>query len=213
MTPDKTDTVTEISEAAAKEAMPWKCPKCTKRFTSKAGLFMHNGRVHAKNIVAAGQKGFKPNPDNKKRKQNYPSDSSAVKRRKYQAMRDKFHAMGLDAKGRPFKTEYGRRTSLAMRGKGPQAWTPERRAKFKATWRRKEREKAGAQLPGGKLHPNSLSAKKRIQFVYPTPGTPPTIEEAIANTWPEDKPTNIRKVRYCPFCGEHIEKHLYDETP
>jgi predicted RNA-binding Zn-ribbon protein involved in translation (DUF1610 family) len=206
---DTNDAVTEHIKAAAQEAMPHKCPKCTKRFTSKAGLAMHNMRVHTGQLKAPGQKGFKPNPN--KRKHSFPSDSAAVKRKKYQQMRDRFHAMGLDAKGRPFKSEYGRRTSLAMRGKGPQAWTPERRAKFKATWRRKEREKAGAQLPGGKLHPNSLTAKKRIQFVYPTPEQhtqdKATMEEAIANTWPNPERTTTA-IRFCPHCGNNIERHL-----
>jgi hypothetical protein len=199
------DAVTEIVAQSEQEALPWKCPKCPKRFTTKAGVVMHDRRVHTKTLKSWGQKGFKPNPDNKPRK-IYPSDRSVVKRRKYREMRDRYHAMGLDAKGRPFKSETGKKVSTSMmRRKGPVKWTPERKAKFRATMRKKAQARRWIVPPPT---PPILSTKKRLQFVYPISNKIPAEQDKPE----QEKPTNIRKVRFCPFCGEHLERHLY-ETP
>lgn len=183
---------------------------------------MHDARVHTKRILARGQKGFKANPANYRRKKNYPSNDLALRRAKYYERRDHFRAMGLDAKGKPFKSKWGRELSDHIARKrqtqtNPHSldnlklgrrWSPERKARHSRIMRKRARQKAmalarygsGAQMfeAGGKP-----PSHKRIQFVYPIPGPEPTIAETT---------TNIRKVRYCPFCGEHIEKHLY-ETP
>lgn len=58
-------------------------------------------------------------------------------------------------------------------------WSPERRRKFQRTMR--------------------LLKSKRIQIVYPDP----------RETQQQPEPTkNVRKMNFCPYCGEDIMRHL-----
>lgn len=215
-----TDTVAAVTSTEP-DITPFRCPKCPKSFISQAGLNMHNMRVHTKQILARGQKGFKANPKARARKANYPSSDLATRRAKYRQTRDHYRALGLDAKGRPFKTAWGRKVSERMSRMSEEAreklrWTPERKAKFSRTMRKIAARKAAMRYTHGFEAPVTPKAK-RIQFVYPTPETnaESEIKKLRAMTVPTehaDKPTNIRRVRYCPFCGELIERHLY-ETP
>ena len=164
---------------------------------SLAGVNMHDARVHTKKILARGQDGWKPNPKARAERKNFPSSSLETRRRKYRETRDRFYAMGLDAKGNPFKSELGKRISLSQLAGPPRnrTWTPERTARFKATMLRLQREKARQ-----KLH-HTPNSSKRIQFVYPIPGED--------KPEPTPKPTaTTSAIKFCPHCGTNIERYL-----
>lgn len=169
---------------------------------------MHDMRVHSKKLGT----GYKW-----KKKKLSPSDSAAYKHKVYIAQRDRWRALGLNAHGKPFSTRWGAQRSgvtapklkgnprsLANLKRGGTKWTPERTAKFKRTMRRIAREKSMRQAGGKPPHPNSLAAKKRIQFVYPTPDQ---IDAAVRATPNMINPPTTA-IRFCPHCGNNIEKHL-----
>lgn len=73
-------------------------------------------------------------------------------------------------------------------------WRAGQLQKFQATMKRKAMQKAGARMfdAGGKK-------PKRFQIVYPDP------REV------EQEPRNIRRMNFCPYCGENLLRHLQQE--
>lgn len=81
-------------------------------------------------------------------------------------------------------------------------WTPEQRANFAKTIRRKLREKVKREAAMSQAGAQMFEAggKKKIQIVYPDP--------AVSQFEPEETAI-IPTVEYCPHCGEHIKGWRY----
>ena len=126
---------------------------------------------------------------------DYPSDTSAYRKRKYEEQKRRYYKRGLNAKGKPLKM------------KGPALANLRKAQQLRRL--REAREK----------QPVQRRKSKRVHFVYPVPtqhqDVGPSIDEAIRNTWPEkgtDTETTIH-LRYCPQCGEHLESWQKTPTP
>jgi hypothetical protein len=157
-----------------------RCPKCGKIFTNKQGLGMHTVRMHTR----AGKRGWRlavkrATGRHKRRgtkKKVYPSNTPEAARARYRLYRDRYFAMGLNAKGQPFKSAASRRAhDVAMR------------------WRARQRPEPATGGAGAKL----------AAYVYPTPAH-------LLDKRPEAEPAAATPdmIKYCPYCGKSIEKHL-----
>jgi predicted RNA-binding Zn-ribbon protein involved in translation (DUF1610 family) len=150
MNTDNNDAVTQITREAVIEAMPFKCPKCPKRFTSKAGLTMHNMRVHTQNTGYKWKQSKSHNWDT-----SILEKQRLARRRAYQQkLRARYKTQGKDSRGYPKDT--------VDRNK----WTPERMAKFQATMRKKALSKQRIQIvypkPGETVTPDKVTSTIRF---------------------------------------------------
>lgn len=146
------------------EITPFECVQCGKKFTKASGLNMHKLRVHSKTKMSSGYKW-------KQKGSNWRQERAdrLEKRRAYQAaLREKYRRSGRDSRG------YLKKSPTAHK------WSAEQRANFMDTvkWKKK--------LAGKPLQPPSKN--KRIEIVYPLPGTPEL----------------QRTINFCPNCGEAL---------
>jgi hypothetical protein len=147
----------ELKQLAQYELTPkeFQCDKCEKSFDAKPSLNMHKMRVH----TTAGRRGAmwkRLNPDKlKQRKKSERNKAWRAKRKAmgltttgeyYRKSRDKFYAMGLNAKGKPFSAKT----------------TPKARENIMIA--QQERRQKEALRPKGE--------NKHIHYVYPLPETP-----------------------------------------
>lgn len=175
MNEENTNTEQQLlinAEAPAQPAYPFVCKKCGKGFGSMNAVRMHNMRVHS----SAGQSGYKWK---KMSKEQYLEH----RRKKQQQLRASYYARGLDSRGRPTPAGY-----QPPRRRGT-PWTPQRRAKFDSTWKKKRQNKP-------------IRGNKQIRYVYPEPDSPlELLAEKITSN-------NARKINHCPYCGENILRHI-----
>ena len=125
---------------AVLEALPFPCDQCSRRFPKKQALVMHKMRVHTREGVWGAKKGVKANQakftnapshtrewksaynrrwrERKKAEQEAERKKwSSYKREKYQEMKARRAAQGLNARGQPF-TEAGKKIIAGMQKSG-----------------------------------------------------------------------------------------------
>lgn len=109
------------------------------------------------------------------------SQATLDRKREYQRkLRERYKLEGKTSRGYPRK---------------PHRWTPEQTAKFRRTMRKKKAlQKAGAFEAGGKR-------PERIQIVYPDPREKIDLQKVAQQV-------TRAVIRFCPYCGESIEKHI-----
>jgi hypothetical protein len=157
------------------------CPKCYRLFKNTSALRMHDARVHTKTIKTPGQLGQLPTKRSR-------AEELARKKEYQRKLRLRYKREGRDSRGYPLKDwreqRLARLNTQAGLGSATEKkvgfqWSPEQRAKFEATMKRK--------------------TKKRIQIVYPDPrDTTTAVTGVIASSG----------MRYCPTCGEHLENWI-----
>jgi hypothetical protein len=204
-----------LEQPAQPEPAPgFVCDKCGKFFDRKNQLDMHTMRVHTragqqgalwkKSLTPEKQKALEQKRKwNRRMRERYIARglTSTGKPRKrptnrgegrpktgrdyYKMARDRFYKQGLNAKGQPFSKGH------KMSAKG--------RENIRAA--QNERRQREAVKAEGK-------AKKRIRFVYPLPEMEPEryrFAQPAEPTAPAG-PTTLHNLRFCPHCGEHLEK-------
>jgi hypothetical protein len=165
---NQTDLLANVYNDITKE-FPYACDyaNCARRFVSPNALRMHIARTHTQTVKVRGQA----------QTEEQRHEQRLRHKRTYQKkLRDRYRREGRNSKGKWLVTPRKHGTTGLQ-------WSPEQRAKFMATIRRK-------QIKG---------SSKRIRYVYPTP------EEEIEQQQPV---TLKRRMSHCPYCGENIQKHL-----
>lgn len=146
---------------------PFACDVCGQGFRNMNAVRMHKVRVHSE----AGRQGALKGARNAAKSRS--REEHLAKRREYQKkLRERYKLQGRDSRGYPRVTP------------GTVKWSPQQRARFNRTVKRKAAEKL------------QHRGNKQIRYVYPEPETQPVKQS-----------TKTHELNYCPQCGQHLQAY------